>query len=192
MPVIEFEEVQIENDEREVTPNEQADDEFEFPLFAAPTSTAKEQSETRGRAPDPVMKVSLREQSEERINNERPESYYFAVYTDDERKSFQDAAITTDILLTYEPAVDATPWKCINLEEHNSKIRPKKKTRAGKKKRQAKIDGRQRREERERIQKKLDEEAQARLLKKKLHKRGGKKHKKKEEKEKEKPRFRTE
>ena len=192
LPVMEFEEVEIEDVDEKA---KEADDyEFEFPLFAsAPPKDSND--ETRGRTTEPVMKVSLRERSEERIKNDRPTSYYFAVYTEEEKRRFEQAAITTEILFKHEVIVDHQPWKCINLTEYNAKIKPKKHTRAGKKKRQAKIEGRKRREERNLVKKKLEEEAQARLLKKKLHKRGGKKHKKKEEKpkqEKQMPRFRTE
>lgn len=188
---MEFEEVEVNDmDETAKDGNVEADDyEFEFPLFASAPPKHKN-DETRGRSTEPVMKVSLRERSEERIKNERPTSYYFAVYTEEEKRRFEQAAITAEILFRHEEIVDPQPWKCINLTEYNAQIKPNKHTRAGKKKRQAKVDGRRRRQEREMAKKKLEEEAQARLLKKKLHKRGGKKHKKKEEKPK--PRFRTE
>lgn len=176
--------------------NHLSDEEFDFPLFAAPkTTTSADQDgnddEERGRVKAKTMKVSLREASVEVIKNERPISYYVASYTDEEKSKFFAAAITSDqiyqLVEVNKPVIDRKPWKCIDLNEYNrkienelnkEKIKNKSRNRAGKKKRQSKIESRERKQERNIIQKKLEKEQAAKLKKKMHHKRGGKKHKK--------------
>ena len=132
--------------------------------------------EDRGRSKEPkpsIIKVSLREQSEERINNERPDSFYFAKYTDKEREQFEQCAVTSHDIYKQIYTLDLQPWKCLNLKEHNAQIENKiakrkakcSKNRPGKKKRQLKIVCRQRRLEKARM-KKLEEEKLKKLMKK--------------------------
>lgn len=194
------------------------DDEFEFPLFASamevdPAPTDK--IEDRGRSKDVgIMKVSLREQSEERIDNERPDSYYFAKYTDQEKKQFEQCSVTGDDIYKQIYIVDAQPWKCLDLNKYNAKVElelsrdkeRKKKNRPGKKKREVKVTCRQRKLERARL-KKLEEEEKKRQLKKQKYQRknfgrnnslnkkfntSGGGNKKPQQKQQAKPKYRTE
>lgn len=231
MPNIEFEFVEVdESNEPESTILNQADDkidemqekqddEFEFPLFAAPTSFAsshqdgkhsnmeeeEKEEESRGRNKDRVMKVSLREASVEVIKNERPLSYYMATYTDEEKSRFMAAAVTADDIYSQleknTPVRDPKPWKCIDLSKYNSEIereiqknkaKNKSHSRPGKKKRLNIIACRERKLERNKVEKKIQKEMEAKIKKKMFHKRGGKKHKKVSSLAQRKPKYRTE
>lgn len=216
MPNIEFEFVEVDNSEtnvpsvvengvEEVAQIEEkviTDDEFEFPLFAAP-SVAKssgqaaqdentaEEEESRGRSKDKIMKVSLREASIEVIKNERPTSYYRATYSDKERLQFTLSAVSADDIYQQieivTPVQDPKPWKCIDLQKYNKEVEKQlqkekqiqnNKNRAGKKKRDNIIACRERKLERKKIEVKMQKEKDAKIKKKIFHKRGGKKHKK--------------
>lgn len=178
-------------------PQEEEGDEFDFPLFSAPIVTsdkqkiASENEQERGRSKNAtsVMKVSLREESLERVVVERPPSYYFASYTEKDKQIFQSISISADDIYkeinTYQN-IDPTPWKCIDLNEYNKNIQltidaelnKKKRKRPGKAKRECIIKTRMRVKERNIIAKKQEEEKLAKLKRKIYHKRGGKKHKK--------------
>lgn len=226
MPNIEFEFVEVdESNEPEPTEmneanddideaKEKEDEEFEFPLFAAPSSSAhqdgklskmEEDEETRGRNKDRVMKVSLREESVEVIKNERPLSYYMATYTDEDKSQFIAAAVTAgDIYSQLEiitPVRDPKPWKCIDLSKYNREVereiqknnaKTKSRSRPGKKKRLNIIACRERKLERKKVDKKIQKELDAKIKKKMFHKRGGKKHKKVASLAQSKPKYRTE
>lgn len=131
--------------------------------------------EERGRTKEVgIMKVSLREQSEERIDNERPESYYFAKYSDIEKKQFEECCVTYNDIFSQLYIVDSQPWKCLDLNKYNAKVeielnkqkeKKKKKNRPGKKKRDVKVACRQRKLERAKL-KKLEEDEKKKQLKK--------------------------
>ncbi|KAM9897067.1 hypothetical protein OXX79_007102 [Metschnikowia pulcherrima] len=157
-PHLEFVEVDVQNlapkDELDQEASSSHDDEeFAFPLFAG-----------AGKSQDEVMKVSLREEDDDVVINERPESYYRAIYNEDQRQKFESAALSYDQILmeATATAVDTHPWKVINLIEHNKKIeleqKQKRNRREGKRKRQNKIICRERREDREREIKRLERE----------------------------------
>ena len=136
--------------------------------------------EERGRTKEVgIMKVSLREQSEERIDNERPESYYFAKYSDKEKKQFEECCVTYNDIFSQLYIVDSQPWKCLDLNKYNAKVeielnkqkeKKKKKNRPGKKKRDVKVACRQRKLERAKL-KKLEEDEKKKQLKNKSIKR---------------------
>lgn len=174
------------------TNDEEMGDEFDFPLFSAVTSTAvdNDDSEDRGRSEARTMKVSLREPSIETVKNIRPDSYYFASYSEDDKRKFLVAAVSAEDVFTQGASLGSlatsSPWKCLDLKEYNLKIeseqrRLKKQKRPGKKKREQKIVGKERNGEREKKNRLLEKQMEARKLKKMFHKRGGKKHKKKPE-----------
>ncbi|KAG7661980.1 uncharacterized protein J8A68_004480 [[Candida] subhashii] len=178
-----------EHEHKEVKEDKQEDDEFEFPLFfmgAVGKPTAGGETEEVSKAA--TMKVSLKEEEVEEIKQERPESYYFANYTDEQRHQFEICAITSDDIYKQleVKTIDSQPWKCIDLTKYNAKIESriqrdkirKNKLRPGKKKRTSKIECRERRIERKKLEKKLEQEKK-KLIKKMFHKRGGKKNKKK-------------
>ncbi|CCE82390.1 Piso0_002115 [Millerozyma farinosa CBS 7064] len=181
-----------ENEAKEDQNNdEEISDEFDFPLFSAVSNTAVEDDETedRGRSETRTMKVSLREPSIETVKNIRPDSYYFASYSEDDRSKFLVAAVSAEDVYAQGASLGSLatsfPRKCLDLKEHNLKIESeqrklkKQKRRPGKKKREQKIVGKERNTEREKKQRLLEKQMEARKLKKMFHKRGGKKNKKK-------------
>lgn len=202
---IDVEKDQDPNDKVEPQPEE----EFDFPLFSfgnTDQSTAgdndDEVNEDRGRSKAPLMKISLREPSPDRVIQERPRSYYFSELTEEDHAKFQESAIEFDVILKESQVDDGKRWqqfrgRILNVNDHNSRIeqlhireRHCKKRRPGKKqrlaRRQGKINEIQREEKAKEIKK---------MTKKKLHKRGGKKNKKAEFnplKDAAKPKFRTE
>lgn len=173
MPNMEFEFVEVDEINNEETNNEEEEEEFDFPLFAsakAATEVNETPEEERGRSTTKTMKVSLREESVEVIKNERPDSYYFADYTEQERANFKAAAQTPEeIHKSALPYPDPKPWQHIDVQQHNLRIdeeKKKKKTkRAGKKKRDEAIQSRIRKDEREKLMKKLAREQRAKLKK---------------------------
>lgn len=188
---------------------EDEDDEFEFPLFASgPTKKSTTEpvdgEEERGRSTTRVMKVSLRDASEEKIVNERNPEYYFARFSEVERNQFMSVAVTfEDIYSQYQmPAIESQPWKVLDVGKYNKRIeeenaretlhKRKIRRRAGKKKRENIIQCKERKDERARIEKKIEKEKQAKLKKKMFHKRGGKKNKKKATTAPSKPKYKTE
>ncbi|CAI5756932.1 unnamed protein product [Candida verbasci] len=170
-PNIEFEIVEVnEVDDKKQdaiqVDNKEEPEEFDFPLFTSSTKSTdiQDQAEERGRSQSSTMKISLREPSEERIVNERPESYYFASYSLEQLNQFKQCALTyVEIFKDIKIIQDNQPWKVINLNEYNIKIeqelkKNKKKNRPGKKKRMNKIKCRERKIENLKIMKKLEQE----------------------------------
>lgn len=183
------------------------EDEFEFPLFSMggqETSGTKDvevaeagketeteadkvsgkdsgldgtESESRGRLQ--TMKVTLREESVERVKNERPAEYYFAQYSEEVKRQFAQAAVEPNTLHT----ITVRDWshKVLDLNQHNHQIELEKakSKRPGKAQRMNKIRSKERVKERQRVHKQLEIQKQRLLKKKVFHKRGGKKHKKK-------------
>lgn len=110
------------------------------------------------------MKVSLKDDEIDVVVNERPENYYRALYSAEERKEFEMVAVSFDELLfeSRSNSIDSRPWKVINLSEHNAKIelelKRRHRKREGKRKRDNKIICRERRRDREKIEKRLQRE----------------------------------
>lgn len=163
---------------------EVASEEFDFPLFA---TKKDDDTSDRGRLTTRTMKVSLRDETVDTIQQERPISYYFATYTEEDKARFISAAITADEMFKFNekyPTIDTT-HKCLDLELYNHKIeqelqlqKKRKRTRPGKKKRGAIIECRERKDQRKKLLIKLEKERLNKVKKKMFHKRGGKKHKK--------------
>lgn len=161
-------------------------EEFDFPLFAS--NKHDNDGEDRGRSSTRIMKISLREESVENIKQERPESYYFATYSKDDKSKFISAAITAQDIFNFNeryPIIDTQPHKCLDVSLYNQKVehelrlqKKRSRTRPGKKKREATIACRERKQEREKLLVKLEKDRLNKLKKKMFHKRGGKKHKK--------------
>ncbi|CCE62475.1 hypothetical protein TPHA_0C03220 [Tetrapisispora phaffii CBS 4417] len=181
-----------ENDDEE---NNQVHDEFDFPLFSFGASfpisnvdqveTNSEDIAGRGGSEVKLMKISLREPSPEITNTERPDSYYFATYTEDDKRNFEKSAIEFDAIFEDKAININRPGKkhkIIVLEDYNKKINELneranilRKRRPGKKQRVAKKLAKEKIKEREQLLKTLKKEK-----KKMFNKRGGKKNKKKE------------
>lgn len=216
LPSMEFEFVEIDNDEPKPEDKEQIinvdeaengapEEEFEFPLFAAPaTQKASEglpEAEERGRDTSRVMKVSLREESLETIKNERPMDYYVAHYSEEQKREFEAAAVTGEDI--YAQIVDSvTDSRCLDVKKYNKKVEEEavkqklrsSKMRAGKKKRACAIIARERKLERKRLEKKaLKEEFKSRYkVNYKQRAKAGSKPKGIKKPDVTKPRFRTE
>ncbi|CAG97956.1 uncharacterized protein KLLA0_F03707g [Kluyveromyces lactis] len=182
------------NDESDV--NNSAE-EFEFPLFSFGTITdsttpandvgeSVQTDENRGRKATALIKVSLREPSPDSAPIGRARTYYCAEYSEQDRHNFSAAAVSADVILKYAELGPYPGWlqfrgKVIDVDEHNRKvhteqvrIRHLRRKRPGKRQRMARLHGK----EREDLRKQRDSEIK-KLLKKKFHKRGGKKNKKK-------------
>lgn len=171
----------LSNDGDQDEPNEE---EFAFPLFGSSTA-------------ETVMTVSMKEEEEEVIVNERPQEYYRATYSERDRRQFADAAISAELLFSHLslPAIDAWPWKVVDLDKHNEQVAREKlrsrKRRPGMKKRANAIACRERRISREKEARKLEREAQAKY-KKKMYKGFKSAKAKRPEKVVSKPKYRTE
>lgn len=190
----------------------EGNDEFEFPLFSFDPISSKHKDEnsdiaqaadgedgdaekdveSRGRSKVvKTMKVSLREESEDKIKNERPIDYYFARYSDDIRRQFSQVAVSGQDILnmasTYELTRDWYAYKVLDLNEYNRKVELEqartqhKRNRPGKKQRENKAKSVERKNQRQKAHKEVEKQKQRALKKKIFHKRGGKKHKKKSE-----------
>lgn len=160
---MDFEFVEVEHDDdsnEEETKDEQLDaqeedvEQFAFPLFAGAAEATD------------MMKVSLKEEEEEVVVNERPQEYYRATYTEKAKQEFSQAALTVEQIfhdLAF-PSIDAWPLKVMSVEIHNAQVdrEKKKRRRAGKKKREHQVECRERRQKREKERKK---EAAARYKK---------------------------
>ncbi|EGV63416.1 hypothetical protein PSN45_004306 [Yamadazyma tenuis] len=175
----------IEVEHTEDLKEEQPEDEFDFPLFSfgsAPSSQNHSvgDSQKRGRTETKIMKVNLREESVETLRSERPSSYYFAQYTEEQRANFHLVAVTgEDIWSRVELATSTNDWyrhRILDADVHNANISPERpsRKRPGKNKRDGRIESKKRQAEARRVHR----ENERRLLKKKMHKRGGKKNKK--------------
>lgn len=168
LPKVEFDivEVDVEGPQQEEQngdiQEEPEAEEFAFPLFGSATAE--------------VMTVSMKEEEEEVIVNERPESYYRAKYSSEEQLKFQQAAISAeDIFAELKlPAIDGWPWKVMSLKKHNENVEKEKlrgrRRRPGMKKRVNAIQCRERKQKREKAAKKLLREEQARFKKQKYRK----------------------
>ncbi|SCU86671.1 LAFA_0E02322g1_1 [Lachancea sp. 'fantastica'] len=190
------------------------EEEFDFPLFSfggsidvsnadsLPNNEAEEQEQgqSRGRNTRRLIKVSLREESPDFVKQERPRSYYFADYSQDDIKKFESSAINYQVavrehtLLATVSAIGRGRHS-LNLDEHNKRIESDRlrelkirRRRPGKKQREARKQGA------ERVKQRLENAKEIKkLVKKKFHKRGGKKNQKTSDVvAKQQPRFRTE
>ncbi|QID87725.1 hypothetical protein GRS66_010408 [Saccharomyces pastorianus] len=187
------------NDEDVNDEIEDNQDEFDFPLFSfgvveAPRNAVGKGKSTENEAHTGVnlMKVSLKEPEEEMIDQERPKEYYFANYSEVQRQQFLQSAIDYDTIIQENAKIQEDDlrvlhkWsycqgKIMNLHEHNLEIASQqqrdlkiKKRRPGQKQRVAKKLALERTKERDAKAREIKK-----LLKKKFHKRGGKKNKKK-------------
>ncbi|QEU58954.1 hypothetical protein KDRO_B02190 [Kluyveromyces lactis] len=184
----------VRNDESDV--NNSAE-EFDFPLFSFGTisdsttpandvGTSVQTDEIRGRQATALIKVSLREPSPDLTPIGRARTYYHAEYSEQDRHNFSAAAVSVDVILKYAELGPYSGWpqfrgKVIDVDEHNRnvhteqlRVRHLRRKRPGKRQRMARLHGKEREDQR----KQRDSEIK-RLLKKKFHKRGGKKNKKK-------------
>ncbi|QLQ78971.1 hypothetical protein HG537_0B03180 [Torulaspora globosa] len=174
-------------------------DEFDFPLFSFGTeekSTKITEVESANTGAG-LMKVSLREPIYETPKQERPKSYYFSNFTEEERSRYAKSALDYDTILREASLGPYRGWtrfrgRVLDVKQHNDRIEQLlqreerlKKRRPGQKQRLARRMAQQR--EKERIEKAKEIK---KMIKKKFHKRGGKKNKKKPEPAL--PRFRTE
>lgn len=180
VPDLDSEIVQVDTEEVQ---NDENPQEFDFPLFSFGAAPVQEE---RGRT-IAQAKVTLREASEERINNERPSSYYFAQYDDDEKTQFDLSAVTGQDILNQVNMTraykDIFSHRILDVGEYNKRIdretqAPKRK-RPGKNQRKSKIESQIRQKQRRQVYRLLEEEKERKLMKKRFHKRGGKKNKKK-------------
>ncbi|CAD6643076.1 BJ4_G0014470.mRNA.1.CDS.1 [Saccharomyces cerevisiae] len=182
---------------------EEKQEEFEFPLFSfgvveASTSPAQEEQGSSTQEKDTpqtevsLMKISLKEPEEEIINQERPKDYYFASHSADQKLQFQQSSIDYDVIIQESTKIleddlrirDKWPYcqgRIIDLYKHNARIELEqqkelkiKKRRPGQKQRAAKKLALERTKERDAKAREIKKQ-----LKKKFHKRGGKKNKKK-------------
>lgn len=132
-----------------------------------------------------LMKVSLRDLPVEKLEQVRPESYYFSRNTSDELLRFAASAVNPDLILEDSKLGPNQGWekfrgKHMDVSKHNKEVerillREKilRKRRPGKKQRLARKLGAERELEREMKDKEIKK-----MLKKKFHRRGGKKNKK--------------
>ncbi|CDO95509.1 unnamed protein product [Kluyveromyces dobzhanskii CBS 2104] len=204
LPKLDFEFVEVEDNGKaitatcatEVAEDTNSADEFDFPLFSfgslaetsnlAENDPSEQTSELGAKTTPKLMKVSLREPKLVDITVERPRSYYYSCYSESDKEKFSKAAVTADYILNGANLLPFAGWsqyrgKVINIDEHNSIVsaehtRSKRlqKRRPGKRQRLARSLGKQRVEER------IKQDADIKkILKKKFHKRGGKKNKRK-------------
>lgn len=165
--------------------DQEQEDVFEFfPLFANEELT-KVTIEENKRLSD-VMEADIEDEEEEGeiypfkyVKQDRPESYYFGRYTEEEKKQFQDSAI--DLTTLQNNSYPRTLYgkkdhTVLDLNRHNSQIEAEmlrskklKRRRPGKKQRLAHKMGKQHEQERADLKQNL---------KKRFRKRGGKKNKK--------------
>lgn len=146
---MDFEFVEVEPEAQ--TPSTQTpstpNDEFTFRLF---------NEDDRGRSE--VQIVSLREPSEERINNERPQSYYYAQYSEVEKNQFTEVAISGTHIINHSREVNPSRGKVIDLDEYNKSVQKKRRSRPGKNKRAYIVDCRNRKVERNKVKKRIERE----------------------------------
>ncbi|ODQ78197.1 hypothetical protein BABINDRAFT_9425 [Babjeviella inositovora NRRL Y-12698] len=197
LPKIEFEFVET-NVEESLTSQavveenldvEEENGEFDFPLFAPSTapkeSKAEDGLEERGRAK--VQKITLREHSVDVVINERPTSYYRAIYTESDKDSFANVAVSGEQIFTSSAVAypDPCPWKILDLLAFNAnvekelkrRLNSKRISRPGQKKRAGIIQSKERKAQRVKFAKEVAKLELEKLQKKINRKRGGKKHK---------------
>ncbi|ODV76876.1 ankyrin [Suhomyces tanzawaensis NRRL Y-17324] len=153
----------IEVDNTEDHENDEEEEEFDFPLFASAATSEPGSKDERGRPEQRVMKVSIREESVEKVNNERPQTFYYANYTAEQKHQFELAAVTAEDIYKNVFVVENASRKCIDLKKHNDgveaeKARVKAKKRPGMKYRLNKIGCRERKHARAKLAKKLERE----------------------------------
>lgn len=161
---LQFEFVEVDPVIEEV---EEEKEEFEFPLF--------------GQVREGSTKITLKDDIDDKIEQSRPDLYYFAKYTEEEKVRIKSVAVSGEDVIkgSLEIPVDLCPWKVVDLSAHNEEIEKKrKKQRPGKKKRQEVIKCRERKLERLKVDKEIKLALKKKLMKKIHHKRGGKKNKK--------------
>lgn len=111
-----------------------------------------------------TVKVSLEEEEEEMVVNERPAAYYFAEYSDEQRRQFAQVAISGEEVNLHSKEILVDTWKVVDLRDHNDRVaRDNRKKRPGMKKRRQAIEGRKRREERERQLKKKERDEKKKM-----------------------------
>ncbi|AMD21519.1 HFL337Wp [Eremothecium sinecaudum] len=214
LPDIDFQLVEVNSDKVEgekVEDIENAEQEFEFPLFSFGHSEFGSNEDNAGANNGgnggdindrKLIKISLREPEPEQTINERPKSYYVAEYTVEQKNQFKTAALEYGFIIE-ESLKDMRVssaysskyrGKLLDLSVYNRKIEEEKqreerlkKRRPGKKQRLARKMGKQHEEERAHRASEIKK-----MIKKRFHKRGGKKNKKKGSAGVEKPKFRTE
>lgn len=154
-------------------PEEQeAEEAFYFPLFGGQ---------------DELTKVALKEE-EPMIDQSRPDEYYFAHYTEQEKAQFAQSALEYDqIFVSHDNRWKRKP---LDLDQYNREIaKSKKRLRPSLKNRKSRIIAKQNNTLRKKLIKKLAEDAKKINQKRK---RGGKKNKKKDQPPKPVKKYRTE
>lgn len=158
-------------------------DEFEFPLFSSGPRHA--QSEDSNSPQGPLIKVSLREPSPDVFITERPRDYYFVQYCEKDHEQFKKSAIDYSLVIRDAKSEANVRWpqfcgSVLSVKEHNDQLeriarreKHRMKRRPGKNQRLARKAGAQ--NEKERVEKAKEIK---KLIKKKFHKRGGKKNRK--------------
>lgn len=192
LPEIEFElvDVDITNTSRNSGCNsEDQNEEFEFPLFSLEDETSKQNSNNQDNKSQDVsrarlIKVSLKEHPLVIAKNERPKDYYFSSYSEERQREFDSVAveysdILKEALMTDKPNMNQFKGKLIDVGHYNRSIALEtsrylrmKRKRPGKNQRMARKIGQKHNKEREERIKEIKK-----MVKKKFHKRGGKKNK---------------
>ncbi|ODV64408.1 uncharacterized protein ASCRUDRAFT_11717 [Ascoidea rubescens DSM 1968] len=194
-----------ETDEEAKTSKE----EFFFPLFSTSNT-----SNDNGNENAKLIKINIKENDDAEIldsiakNQKRPNSYYFASYSDDEKSQFLQIALTGEDIIKQSQHFNTMKYikskyngKLIDLKQYNNDIerqliisKKSKKLRPGKKKRLKHSESQKRKNER--IKKDIEiKKLKKKLLKKKHRKRPAKKNKNKvdsSEKTTSRPKYRTE
>ncbi|AQZ15765.1 YNL050C [Zygosaccharomyces parabailii] len=157
-------------------------DEYEFPLFSFGPRNA--QTEGSNSSQGPLIRVSLREPSPDILTQKRPRDYYFREYSEKDHEQFKKSAIDYSQLLRDAKSGANVGWpqfrgSVLSVKEHNDRLegmalreRHRMKRRPGKNQRLARKAGAQNEKERAEKAKEIKK-----LIKKKFHKRGGKKNK---------------
>lgn len=192
---LELVEVNVKDESHSENAVEEEKDEFEFPLFSSSVVDNSEKTAVEGNGLNDkaeasstrrLMKVSLREPTYEQYNQERPATYYFAKYSDEDRQRFAKSAVDYDTIMKEVKLGPYKGWSrfrgaIVDLKEYNNSIESSilresklRKRKPGKKQRLAKKMGIQRENERQERAKEIKK-----MIKKKFHKRGGRKNKKK-------------
>lgn len=200
---IELVEIKVQNEEPGNQEDPQETDEFDFPLFSfAPIEDNNESSngdkeEGNMSGAGKLMRISLKEVQYTVPEQKRPKDYYYAAFSDGDRRKFSASAVGYDEATreaSLGPFQGWARWRgaVIDLDKHNDEVerllrrqKQLQKRRPGQKQRAARRIGKQREQERQEKAREIKK-----MIKKKFHKRGGKKNKKKAEQVV--PKFRTE
>lgn len=158
-------------------------DEYEFPLFSFGPRHA--QIEDSNSPQGPLIKVSLREPPPNTFTQERPRDYYFVEYSKKDHEQFKKSAIDYSLILRDANSEASVGWpqfrgSILSVKEHNDQLerialreRHCMRRRPGKNQRLSRKAGAQNEEERVEKAKEIKK-----LIKKRFHRRGGKKNKK--------------